>query len=53
MNYRIHLDGLRENRDSWLALLNKNPDDLKAAQQIVIMNSQIQYIDSLRMMDGD
>ena len=53
MNYRAHLEGLRENRDSWLAMLNKNPDNLSAAQYIVTINAQIQYIQNMKWQSGD
>jgi hypothetical protein len=53
INYRRHLKSLRENRDSWLELLNKNPDNLAAAEKVAMLNSQIQYIQTLKLLDGD
>lgn len=53
INYRRHLESLRDNRDSWLELLNKNPDNLRAAEMLVTLNSQIQYIQTLKLLDGD
>lgn len=53
MNYRAHLEALRENRDGWLEILNKNPDSIEAAEKMVVINSQIQYIQSMKWLSGD
>jgi hypothetical protein len=53
INYRRHLESLRDNRDSWLELLNKNRDNLHAAQMVTTLNAQIQYIQTLKLLDGD
>lgn len=53
INYRRHLESLRDRRDGWLSILVKNPDNLQASEKIVILNSQIQYINDLKIISGD
>jgi len=53
MNYRVMIQTFRANRDGWLEILNKNPDSLEAAQKIVIINSQLQFLNTQKMLDGD
>ena len=47
------IKALRENRAGWLEILNKNPDSLPAAQNIVVINAQIQMLETNRRLDGD
>ena len=53
MNYRAHLEALRSSRDGWLEILNKNPNSIQAAEKIVVINSQFQYIQSMKWLSGD
>jgi hypothetical protein len=53
MNYKAHLEALRSARDGWLEILSKNPDSVEAAGKIVTINSQIQYIQSMKWLSGD
>ena len=53
MNYRRAIEGCQENRDWWLEMLNKDPDNLQAAQFIVTLNAQIQLLKSYKMLEGD
>jgi hypothetical protein len=39
-----HIQAQRESRDEWLRQLNKNPDNLLAAQHIVTINSKIHFL---------
>lgn len=53
MNYKRQLESLRESRDSWLVILNNNPDNVEAATYVLRLNSKIEFVKTLKILDGD
>lgn len=53
INLKRHLETMRDIRDDWLKILDADPDNLEAAQYIVKMNTQIEFIKMQRMLNGD
>jgi hypothetical protein len=47
------LDGLVESRQEWIDILVKNPDNTLAPLNISSINSKIELLRTMRMLDND
>lgn len=53
MNYKAHILAFKSARDAWLEILNKTPDSIEAAQQILSCNNKLELLNTMRYADGD
>lgn len=47
------IESFEEARQSWIDILIKNPDNLLASSSIFSINSKIDLLKTLRILDGD
>jgi hypothetical protein len=44
---------MRDSRNSWIDLHKSNPDSVEAAQFILKLNTQIEFVKTQKILDGD